>query len=92
MDIAHSLSSADVLVLLKLAAHHRDAIASVRQLESELGLSKSSVGNSIRRLRNFDLVKDDEHGGGRLNKLALRDFLEHAVRWLLPAKAWEPSS
>lgn len=49
-------------------------------------MSKSAVWNAIRRLRELDLVKDDERGGHRVNRLALRDFIEHAVRWIAPAK------
>jgi DNA-binding MarR family transcriptional regulator len=74
----------DVLVAAKLAVS--DSSASVRQLEQELGMSKSSVANAIRRLRELDLVKDDAGGVRRVNRLALRDFFEHAVRWIAPAK------
>jgi DNA-binding transcriptional ArsR family regulator len=84
MDSPH-LIGADLLVALVLAAH-QDAAASVRQVGEEIGLSKSAVANSLRRLRELDLVKDDGHGGRRLNRLALRDCLEHAVRWIAPAK------
>ena len=51
-----------------------------------LALSKSAIANSIRRLRALNLVKDDEAGSRRVNKLALRDCLEHAVRWIAPAR------
>ena len=84
MDESRKLSAADLLVVLKLAAH-QGAFPAVRQLERELGLSKSSVANSLNRLRHFDLVKADQHGRRRVNRLALRDFLEHAVRWVAPA-------
>ena len=33
-------------------------------------LSKSAIANSIRRLRALDLVKDDEAGSRRVDKLA----------------------
>jgi hypothetical protein len=38
----------DLLVALKLAAHEGET-ATVRQLEDELGLSKSAVANSLLR-------------------------------------------
>jgi DNA-binding transcriptional ArsR family regulator len=84
MDSPH-LIGADLLVALALAAH-RNTAASVRQLGEQIGLSKSAVANSLRRLREIDLVKDDGHGGRRLNRIALRDCLEHAARWIAPAK------
>jgi biotin operon repressor len=83
MDRPH-LAGADLLVALVLAAHD-DPTASVRQLGEEIGLSKSAVANSLRRLRALGLVKSDGDRGRRLNKLALRDCLEHAVRWIAPA-------
>jgi hypothetical protein len=78
----------DLLVALKLAAHEGEA-ATVRQLEDELGLSKSAVANSLLRLRELDLVKDDPANGRRVNKLLLRDCLEHAARWIAPARIGE---
>src|SRR5271155_3227941 len=74
----------DLLVVMKLAAHEGEA-ASLRHLEDELGLSKSAVANSLQRLRELDLVKDDPLHGRRVNKLLLRDCLEHAARWIAPA-------
>ena len=79
------LLPSDLLVAAKLAAHG-DQAASVRQLGEELGMSKSAVAYSLCRLRALDLVKDDGKGGRRVNKLALRDCIEHAVRWIAPAK------
>jgi hypothetical protein len=80
---ADRLRPGDILVLLKLAVNGN---ASVRGLESELGLSKSTVALSIRRLREANLLKDNEAGGLRINKLEARDFLEHGARWIAPAK------
>src|SRR5262249_31664192 len=68
---------------MKLVAHPERA-GSVRQLGEELGMSKSAVANSLRRLSSLDLVKE-ERGLRRINKLALRDFLEHGIRWVAPA-------
>jgi biotin operon repressor len=74
----------DLLVVMKLAALASEP-ASLRQLEDELGLSKSAVANSVQRLRELDLVKDGPSHGRRVNKLLLRDCLEHAARWIAPA-------
>jgi hypothetical protein len=74
----------DLLVALKLASSEGEA-TTIRSLEQDLGLSKSAVAYSLGRLRELDLVKD-EPGGRRINKLLLRDCLEHAVRWIAPAK------
>lgn len=74
----------DLLVALKLAAHG-NASMTVRQIGDELGLSKSSAAYALQRLRAVGLLKDDGLGGRRLNKLALRDCLEHASRWIAPA-------
>jgi biotin operon repressor len=79
------LVPADLLVVAKLAAHD-DASPSIRQLGDELGMSKSAVAYSLQRLRALDLVKDDGKGGRRVNKLALRDCIEHGVRWIAPAQ------
>ncbi len=85
MDV--KLLPIDLLVVLKLATTVR-AMASVRSLEQELGLSKSAAANSLHRLRELDLVKDSPDGR-RVNKLLLRDLLEHAVRWIAPARVGE---
>jgi hypothetical protein len=79
----------DLLVLLKLAAAE-DASRSVRALEAELGVSKSGIAQSIARLQALDLLKEDK-GVRRLNRLRVRDCLEHGVKWLAPAVVgdWE---
>jgi hypothetical protein len=82
------LLSIDLLVAMKLAAHEGEP-TSVRQLEDDLGLSKSGAANSLRRLRELDLLKVDATGGRRVNRLLLRDCLEHAVRWIAPAHVGE---
>jgi hypothetical protein len=84
-----AVSSSDLFVLLKLAASD-DASASVRNLAAELGISKSAVALSLKRLDDLELTKG-EPPNRRVNKLAARDLLEHAARWIAPAKAgdWE---
>jgi biotin operon repressor len=82
--VDNRLLAIDLLVALKLAASEGEP-ASLRLLEQDLGLSKSAVANSIHRLRELDLVKDGPDGR-RVNKLLLRDCLEHAARWIAPAR------
>ncbi|MGO9833065.1 MAG: MarR family transcriptional regulator [Polyangiaceae bacterium] len=75
----------DLLVVMKLVTHEGES-TSVRHLEDELGLSKSAAANSLQRLRELGLVKDGPSHGRRVNKLLLRDCLEHAARWIAPAR------
>jgi DNA-binding transcriptional ArsR family regulator len=78
--------AADLLVAAKLAVSD-DPSTTVRDLAAELpGMSKSTVANSLRRLRELDLLKDNARGERRVNRLALKDLFEHAVRWLAPAR------
>jgi DNA-binding transcriptional ArsR family regulator len=84
MDNVEHLVATDLLLALKLAAMG-EVSASVRLLGEELGLSKSSVALSLRKLRKLDLLKENERGAPRINRIALRDCLEHAARWLVPA-------
>lgn len=84
MDVI-GLGPADLLVVAKLAAHDV-ATPSVRELGDELGMSKSAVAYSLQRLRALDLIKDDDRGGRRVNKLALRDCIENGLRWIAPAR------
>jgi hypothetical protein len=84
-----ALSSSDLLVLLKLAASD-DASASVRDLAGDLGISKSAVALSLKHLDDLELTKG-EPPNRCVNKLAARDLLENAARWIAPAKVgdWE---
>ena len=87
--VDNAISSIDLLVLLKLAAS-ASASASVRELAGELGISKSAIAMSLKRLDELELTKG-ESPNRRVNKLATRDLLEHAARWIAPATAgdWE---
>jgi DNA-binding Lrp family transcriptional regulator len=78
------LQAIDVLVILKLAAIGRPD-APVRLLADELGLSKSAVALSVRRLEALGLLRG-EGDARRINKLALRHCLEYAIRWIAPAE------
>jgi hypothetical protein len=79
------LHSADILVLLKLMAAGRAPALSVRKLEQELGLPKSSVANSLRRLNQAHLLMGDRRER-RLSKLALLELLTHSIRYLFPSE------
>jgi biotin operon repressor len=76
-----ALAPADLLVVAKMAASG-SASASVRRLGDDLGISKSAVANSLHRLRAHGLLGEDSQGGRRVNVLALRDCIEHGVRWI----------
>lgn len=85
MDERSGLSPSDLLVALKLGASPNAGIsATLRRLGQELGLSKSAVGNSLKRLDELGLLSAD--GRKQVNKVALLDLLENAVRWVAPAR------
>jgi hypothetical protein len=81
MDTDKKLLPVDLLVAMKLAVSGAEP-ASGRALSKGLELPHSSVALSLLRLRALGLLRDDGH----VNKLALRDCLEHAVRWIAPAE------
>jgi DNA-binding Lrp family transcriptional regulator len=78
------LQASDLLVILKLVAIGRPA-APVRLVAEALGLSKSAVALSVRRLETHGLLRGDGDAR-RVNKLALRECLESAIRWIAPAE------
>ena len=61
VDVVRGLNSSDLLVLLKLAAH-RDAPAPVRQLGTELDLSKGIVTQAMNGWLNEKAQKVDKGG------------------------------
>lgn len=81
-----ALSPADLLVVLKLAVAP-EHVGSVRALGTDLGMSKSAVANALRKLEAAGLIRGAS--GRRVNRLALRELLENAVRWLAPASLGE---
>jgi DNA-binding Lrp family transcriptional regulator len=85
MDKPHPvpLQAVDLLVILKLAALGQPS-APVRLVAEQIGLSKSAVALSLHRLEALGLLRG-QAGERRINKLALRECLEHAVRWIAPA-------
>lgn len=80
MDIER-LQASDLLLAMKLAVSSAEDSASIRSLGEALDLSKSTVANSLQRLQKLGLIRK----GHQVNKLALRDCLEHASRWIAPA-------
>jgi len=78
-----ALQPIDLLVALKVAVD-APAVRSVRDLEEELGLSKSAVSTSLRRLRGLGLVREGEEGR-RVPKRMLLECVEHVARWIAPA-------
>lgn len=79
-----SLQPVDLLVALKLAALG-DANTPLRDLEEQLGVPKSSVGLSVKRLGAFHIIRT-AGSGKRINRLAFWDLIEHGVRWIAPAE------
>ena len=75
------LQPVDLLIALKVTTC-APARCSVRTLERELGVSKSAVAYSLRRLRELGLARNVD-GGPQINKLALRDCIEHAVKYAI---------
>ncbi len=78
------LQAVDVLVVLKLAAL-KGRQMSLRRLEKELGVKKSTIGNALKRLEKSGLAFRSE-GEWRVNRLALREFLEHGIRYVFPGE------
>jgi len=60
---------------------------SVRGLSASLGISKTEVSASLRRSVDVGLVRKERHSGLlRTNTKALMDILEHAVKYVFPAR------
>jgi len=79
-----AIKPVDILVVLSLVALG-DADASVRQLEGHLGVPKSKVALSLRRLEASKLIGEVE-GKRRVMRIALWDLLEHGARWIAPGE------
>jgi DNA-binding MarR family transcriptional regulator len=78
------LRAEDLFVALELAV--AEPGISGRKLASELEMPSSSVSVSIRRLRANNLVEQAKGQAPRVRRLALRECLQHAVRWIAPAR------
>jgi hypothetical protein len=75
----YALRPTDVGVALGLAEHPN---ASYQHLHEMLGISVSTAHDSVHRLREAGLVRQDESVVVRSNLL---EFLEHGVRYAFPA-------
>ena len=72
----------DILVLLKKITSNGRAL-SVRKLAEELGMSASSVSESLERCRKAQLVDPNKK---RVNTLALQEFMIHGLAYVFPAE------
>jgi hypothetical protein len=77
------LNATDILVLAALVVN--GATSSTRQLATKLGLSKSQIANSIRRLIDARLLLGGKQDR-RIVRLAVRELLSHGLRYLCPAR------
>jgi DNA-binding transcriptional ArsR family regulator len=84
-DPTGAVQSLDVLILLKLVANEALNL-SIRELARQLGsVSKSAVDISLRRLVSHGLLRIAPDGSRQVNRLAARELLERAIRWIAPA-------
>ena len=79
-----SLHAQDILVAMKLAVLTPEESRSLRELSASVGISKSAVAISLKRLQALQLLRL-EAGVLRVNRMALRECLQHALKWLAPA-------
>ena len=70
----------DLAVALRLAASPE---AKYERLARDVGVSASAAHASVRRLQAAGLLRA---GSRTVNRLALREFLEHGVRYAFPAR------
>ena len=90
MDNAPSpVQPIDLLVLLALVASGKPDMP-VRDVADAIGISKSAVALSLRRLAGVGLLKGDG-AARRINRVAVRSLLEHSLRWIAPGTIgnWE---
>lgn len=73
----------DLVILLKKLTV-KGSNLSVRKLAEELGMSASSVSESLERSKQAQLV---DHNKKHVNILALQEFLIHGVAYVFPAHA-----
>lgn len=74
------LKPIDVVVALRLA---EAPDAKYEQLSADLGISSSSAHAAVRRLQAAGLLRPNSR---TVNRLALREFLEHGLRYAFPAQ------
>lgn len=79
------LKPQDVVILLKLVVLGPRPWT-YQRLAEELSMSQSEVHAGVRRAVAARLMNDATTAGGRVNYLALREFLIHGVRYAYPPK------
>jgi hypothetical protein len=84
-DHAVALKPMDVPVALQLAGHPEEKYAA---LSADLGVSASMVHASVRRLQLAGLLRPESRS---VNWLALREFLQHGLRYAFPARPGAPA-
>jgi hypothetical protein len=82
------MQSADLLPLLALLRHDRDASWTVRSLASELHLPPAAVQRSLARLGETPVYDPTRR---RVSRSAAMDLLEHALPFLAPARLGGPT-
>ena len=80
MPALEPLKPIDVVVALRLAEAPE---AKYEQLRDHLGVSASWAHAAVRRLQAAGLLRPDSR---TVNRLALREFLEHGLRYAFPAQ------
>ena len=73
----------DLVVLLKKLTPQGQSL-SLRRLAEELGMSASSVSESLERSKKAQLVDRTKK---RVNTLALQEFMEHGLAYVFPVEA-----
>lgn len=72
----------DIVVLLKIIAS-RNTKMSCRALAKSLGMSASSVSDSLQRCKKAQLIdRNKKH----VNTMALKEFLVHGLQYVFPAE------
>lgn len=75
------MKSQDILILLKKLTSKGQSL-SCRKLAEALGMSASSVSESLERCRQVQLVDRNKK---RVNTIALQEFLIHGLQYVFPA-------
>lgn len=95
------MKSQDIVILLKLAsledriresevaARTNPAPFAVRNLEGELGISKSEISASLRRSVAASLAIKSS-GRPKVNRRNLTEFVKHGLKYAFPAKLGAP--
>ena len=70
----------DIVILLKKMTNSGQRL-SCRKLAESLGMSVSSVSESLERCRNVQLIYRNKK---RVNTMALQEFLIHGLQYVFP--------